>query len=214
MRQFSALLAVLLTFQCFSYDEYLFYPNGEFTFTSYNHGPYRPTDFSFKNGVIYGIEKNQQKIPIGSVEKLREWTRAYIFKVGDTVVSTHRAFLLSSGTLFDRLKTYNIYDESNQLIGFIEGVLDLNAAACFLFYKENREFIAKATLDLSSSKLIISSADDEVLISGVKTLYISWFESPYTPNKYYWEIKKEKEHPFNACFLWPFLGFLSEVWWR
>jgi hypothetical protein len=109
---------------------------------------------------------------------------------------------------------YEIYDESNQLIGFIEGVWETNAAACFCFYKENHEFFAKASLDLSSSKLTISSPDDEVLITGEKTLQASRFPSSYFSNKYYWKIKKEKEHPFNASFLWPFIGFLSEVWWH
>ncbi len=109
---------------------------------------------------------------------------------------------------------YEIYDESSQLIGFIEGVWETNAAACFFFYKENHEFFAKASLDLLSSKLTISSPDDEVLITGRKTLHASQFPSTYFPNEYYWKIKKEKEDPFNASFLWPFIGFLGEVWWR
>jgi hypothetical protein len=206
MRRFCVILAVLLAFKCFSYDEYLFCPQGHFTFGS------KPDfdRFYFEGGIIYGVEKNQQKFPIGSVEKLSERTRAYVFKVGDMVISTHRSSLLSAGTLFDCLKIYEIYDGSNQLIGFIEGVWDTNTAACFFFYKENHELFAKATLDLSSSKLTISSPDDEILITGGKTLRTS----QVFPNKYYWKIKKEKEHPFNICFLWPFIGFLSEVWWH
>ncbi|MCX6991367.1 MAG: hypothetical protein NTX49_09970 [Chlamydiae bacterium] len=208
MRRFFLILAIILTFKCFSYDEYLFYPQGTFTFTNYHL-----SGFSFENGIIYGVEKSQQKVHIGTIEKLNEWTRAYIFKVGDTVLSTHRAFLLSSGTVFDCLKVYEIYDERNQLIGFIEGVWDTNAAACFFFYNENHELFAKANLDFSYSNLTISTPDDQILISGKKIINASCFSSYYYPNEYYWKIKKESQQPFNAAFFWPFMGFLSEVWW-
>lgn len=218
MRRLFVILSIILTVKCFSYDEYHFLPQGKFIYTSHNGGPYNLSGLCFEKGIVYGLEKNKQKV-IGTIEKLSEWTRAYIFKVGDTVVSTHRAFLLSSGILFNCLKTYEVYDESNQLIGFIEGVWNTDAAAYFLFYNENHELFAQANLDLSSSKLIISTPDDQVLVTGRKILHVSsdyrpWSASGYFSNQYYWIIKKEKEESFNESFLWPFVGFLSEVWWR
>lgn len=210
MRRFFVILAIILTSKCFSYDEYLFYPQGEFTFKHDSSGAYYPSSFFFTGGIIYGVEKSKQKAIIGTVERLSEWIRAYVYKVEDIVLSTHRSFFLSQGTLFDSLKMYEIYDENNQLIGFIEGEWNSDAAACFRFCNEKYEVFAIASLDLSASKLTISTLDGKILITGEKTLNANWF----TKNEYYWKIKKEDEQPFSAYFLWPFVGFLSQVWWR
>jgi hypothetical protein len=212
MRRFFLSLVLVLTLKCFAADRYIFLPQGTFTYSSYGLD-----GFSLKKGHIYAVEKNQKLSKIGTVENLNEWTtRAYAFKVGDLILSTHRASLLSYGSIFDCLKQYEIYDENNQVIGFIEGSWDSSAAAHFFFYKGDRELFAQAILDPSYSKLTISTPDGQVLITGEKTKnvsdYYSWFSS--SDEYYYWEFKKEKKELLNELFFWPFIAFLSEVWWK
>jgi hypothetical protein len=203
MRRFFLFLMVLVALKGFAHKKvYTFHPEGAFTFISYNYSSvYTLSSFSFEKGSIGGVAW-------GTVENLNEWTRSYAFKVNDKVQSTHRACLFSSGSLFDRLKTYEVYDENNQLIGSVEGSWDV--AACFFFYKENRELFAKATLDPTFSHLTITAPDGHVLITGEKTLRAFWSHTYQPPTVYYWTLTEEE--PCNPLFLWPFMGFLSEVW--
>jgi hypothetical protein len=200
-------LSLCLNIKCYSYDEYLFFPQGWFGFKSY--ASYTPDSFTFKNGILYAIQ-GSHRIPAGSVEKLSAWTPGYVFKLDDLVLCTYHSPLFSVGTCFDYLKEYEIYDENNQVIGYIKGAWDADNAAHFFFYKEEQEPFAEAVLDLSRSNLRITTADDQTLITAVRYLNMKSYS---IDNEYYWKIKKEKGETFNTCFLWPFIAFLSAVWW-
>ncbi len=214
MRRFFLFFAILLTTSCFSYDTYLFSPQGNFEFTSVNYGPYRLTGFKFTGATIYGIEE-ERYVHLGTIEKPFAWVRDYALKVGDEVMCAHYSPFFSYGTLLDSLKEYEIRDEENNVIGRIEGFFSTKVAAEFLFYNDQGDPFAKAVLNQSRSELTISTLDGQPLLTCTKILDVDYYYhywSTSLKNTYFWTIKKELGASFDTRFLWPFMAFVSEAW--
>lgn len=201
------LLAVWSSAICFAQTTYKLFPEGTFYFESRNRGPYELSGFKLD---FYRIYKETDLY--GRIEKLNEWTRSYMFKMGEEELSTHRAIFVSYGSLMDCMKEYEIRDERECLIGYIQGKYDTEALAEFLFFNAQHELCAYATVNHSDPHLSICSLDGQPFITGTRTLqFCSFYSNPTC--SYYWIIKEE-EGSLDPRFLWPFIGFIGEVWWE
>lgn len=203
------IFSVFFAVTCFAQTQYCLYPKGTFRSVSTNYGPYELSNFTLESYTIY-TTSGGKRVLSGAVEKLNEWTRAYVYKIGDRILSTHRASLFSAGSLLDCLKQYEVLDENNHLIGTVEGNYYTNAAAEFSFFNEQRELLARARLN-STKQLEIRSPNETLLVTCTKTLKSDGAWSP--AYEYFWTIQQEDNASFDPRFLWPFLGFIGEVWW-
>ena len=224
MRSILCFFTVILSAHCFCSPEYILFPQGKIKWSDTNVQNYSSTnrlvvpvylsDFEFQNAEVYKISEDGNVL-CGTIEKLAATTRAYSFKCGNEVLSTHHSTLLSSGIFLDSTKKYEVHDGAGKSIGYIEGVLYTSVPAEFLFYNETRELFAKAILDKSYSKLTISACNEQPLIVCSKK--IEW-KDPLGLNHweldYCWTIDKVADTPFDNRFLMPFLSFISEVWWQ
>jgi hypothetical protein len=216
MKKMVYFLTLIFFANCFANTEYFLIPSGSFTFVSENHGPYRLSSFNLKSYKIYTMG-DINLILYGTIEKLNDWTRSYIFKAEDGEESTHRSSFLSFGSFLDCLKEFEIRDNRDIIIGYIKGNYFTKARAEFLFFNDKHELFAKANVNQSQPQLTIESPDEKILITGIKTLrnltpYLEYIPPDY---EYFWTIKKEDEDnvDFDPKFLWPFVGFIAEVWW-
>ncbi len=220
MKAILCFLAVFLSINCFSNPEYRLYPEGQLSLIkTIRQGQlpwdahFRLSDCTFTNAELYRFSKDKY-VPYGTISKLDTSTRGYLFKVGDEVQSTLHSFLLSSGTLFDSIKKYEVHDSSDHIIGYIEGVFYTDAPAEFLFYNEAGQQFAKAVLDPSYSKVTMSAPDDQPLLIGTKTFnYTGAPKGEHCLLEYYWELTQVSETPLDPRFLIPFMSFIGEVWW-
>jgi len=190
---------------------------------------YRPSEFlsawdlktiNFDSFQIRELSEISSKLH-GTVEKLPEWSRAYQFKIGEEVLSTHYSSVFSWGSLHDSLKYYEIYDGQQNPIGHIEGKYDTDARAEFLFFNENNELFAKGVLSKSQLAVDINNINNTTIFKcqkHFKTNVYDLFNPPVFTKclnvEYFWTIKKLEDSDFDQRFLWPFIAFISEVWWE
>jgi hypothetical protein len=236
MKFWFSFLAIFFSTTCFaSSEDFLLLPKGVFVFEGTEFiGRCRPTKWVLKDVNIRSYEiftllepgkpiANSNLALYGTVEKLNEWTRAYAFKVNDKVLSIHRSSFLSYGSFFDCLKNYEVIS-ADIPIGYIKGNYSTDANAEFLFFNDRHELFARATLSRVGKYLEIRSPDEKILVRGFKTLHVfdedssdsfSFSHKPHKPSEnvfYFWMIHKDAS--FDAQFLWPFIGFIAEVWWE
>ena len=214
MKKLPYFFFLFLLMTCFARADYILFPKGSLIFVSENHGPYRLSNFRLESYEIY-TEAENDLVFYGIVEKWNEWTRTYTFKAKDGSLSTHRSSFFSYGTFLDRLKEFEIRDDENVLLGYIAGSYYTDAQAEFLFFNDQHELLAKANVHRSNPQLTIHSPDGQILITGIRTLRNLSSGPSYTPPdyEYFWTIKKEDNISFDSRFLWPFVGFIAEVWW-
>jgi hypothetical protein len=192
-------------------SEYYVHPNGTFIYESRNFGPYYISEFQLDSCEIYNNYIH------GKIDKLNEWTQAYKFIINDEVISSHYSYLFSFGSLFDSCKYFDVYDNTNTFIGSIEGNFSVEASAEFLFYDKDHQLFAKAYINSSNPQITISSPEGQPLITGIKIFhdYGPFYNNPSFQRSpdYYWKIKMNDNGSLDPRFLWPFIGFISEVWW-
>ncbi|NGX52736.1 MAG: hypothetical protein KR126chlam5_01039 [Candidatus Anoxychlamydiales bacterium] len=199
-----------------AFNTYDAYVKGKFVLRSYNYSPFELSQLKVKS---FRIRKNN--VYYGEVERLNNWTRTYTLKINDQVQAICKANLFSYGSLFDFLKSYEVKDNNNNVIGYIRGVFKTKNRAEFLFYNEKQELFAKSILHHENPQLTIHSPDGKLLIRGIRKLVKFDDSNPYfhfsflsIPSYHYsWEIIEEDTVSFNPKFLWPFIGFIGEVWW-
>lgn len=191
-----ALLALSLSaFQ----GEYVFHPEGNFTITVTEAGPYYFTGFQFQNGNIYSITEDEYVL-YGTVEKLPDLPETYAVRLNGPLSVRGT---LSSG------ENYEIFDERGVFIGHIRGDFSTHSSGSFLFLdRESRPF-ATAALDPSHSTITIYSSEGSIFCS--KTFqYPGFTADPH----YYWTIQGASISAFDTRYLWPFIALASELWWR
>lgn len=239
-RKIIYLLALMSSVHCFSFfNQYIVSLEG---ITKYQN--YTPINFKLCNCNIYKITpldeiseyllsfgdpasiwKNNNPTLLGKIEKLNEWnrfTRAYAFQINDKVESIHSSSFFSWGSIFDSWKNFEIYDDSNNLLGYIQGefsseVMDKSSGgwvkyitAEFSFYNDKHEIFAKAIIHPTNPKLSIMSLDGQLLVRGDR--YSSFESASKHKDKYFWKISIDDKISFDDRFLWPFIGFVAEVW--
>lgn len=192
--------------------EYLFLPQGGFKTLSLGHMPPYLIQSDFESFAIYAVS-DIGDIPQGTIEKPDRPTRSYALKIGDEVVSSHSASFFSSGIFFDSLKDYEVLDSEGRSLGRVEGKFSSRKAAEFFFYDAQNNKFATAQLANDHSQLIIHTPDREALIVCTKTFQYDPASLDLYPI-YYWTVRKPEEAPFDGRFLWPFLAFISEIWWK
>lgn len=211
---------LFLLVACFSLDlsslEYFFHPIGDFSYISYSCGESFLKDFRFDHALITKVVSEEHQ-KIGTIEKLNDWTRGYAWKQQDSILSTHRSFLLSCGSFVDSLKRYEVRDEEENLIGTIEGIWFTKDPAEFFFFDSDHKVFAKAVLNPTRFELIFKDPEGKSLVICRKTLHIrpgmestdcTSFKTP----EYKWRIQMN-DPSLDERFLWPFMAFISEVWW-
>lgn len=204
MKMILCLLTLFLSMKAFSQSEYIFHPEGHFTVTVTEAGPYYFTGFQLKNGKIYSVAENDA-ILYGTIEKILDAPGTYAFKVSSFPYS-------SVGTLLSCLENYQIFDERGLWIGQVKGNFSTDSTEPFLFFDGEGRLFARAFLDASHSKITLCSSEDQVLVVCSKTFKYPGFTAD--PD-YYWTIQAAGAAlPFDARYLWPFVALVSEVWWR
>ncbi len=214
MKLIVSILVFLSSVYCFAEEEYLLRPVG--TFWLANPGGYLE-DTSFDEFDAIKMSETGE-ISLGVVENQFGLTRSYAFKMGNSTLSTCYSNFFSTGSCCDSLKTFTIEDENQEIIGSIEGSYFAPRHPEFCFYDKERTLFARAVLETesfsfigcTSSVLTVSSPDGEPLFICTKTLY----RNPQGYFVYHWTVKKASLEPFDGRFFWPFLSFISEVWWR
>jgi len=149
---------------------------------------------------------------IGSVEKPDTWTRWYSFSSDDETLATHQACLFTHGSLLDFLKEFDVCDDDGVYLGSIVGSWFTKDAAKFWFRNESGEYFAKASLSPDYSQLVIATPDNSPLYLSKKTF--SFAHTATDRPKYFWSVDKVSEDLFDERFLWPFMAFVAEVWWK
>lgn len=206
MKTFLTLLTLSLSIKSFSQTDYVFHPEGNFTITVTEAGPYYFTGFQLRNGNIYSITENDYAL-YGTVEKLPDISETYAVKLNSRGLFPYSSLRASLSSV-DR---YEIFDEQGMLIGHIRGDFSLYTAESFSFFDNENRLLAKAILDPSHSEITIRSPDGDTLVICSKTFKYPGFTAD--PD-YYWTIQQTPLYSFDARYLWPFVAFSSEVWWR
>ena len=206
MKTILCLLALFFSMKSFSQSKYIFHPEGSFSITVIDAGPYYFTGFQLENGNIYSIIENNYLL-YGTIETSREVPGTYAFKVNNLPFFPHS----SVGNLLSSLEKYEILDEEGIFMGHIRGDFSRNSVGPFLFFDRENLLFAKAVLDPSHSEITISSPTDRVLVTCSKTFKYPGFTAD--PD-YYWTIQETPSLSFDARYLWPFVALASEVWWR
>ena len=83
------------------------------------------------------------------ITKPNTWTRCYEYRDWRKNYSKHHAYFFSFGALADSLKEYDVIDEADNAIGFVQGEYGTSKAARFVFYSLPYEPFAVAYLDRS-----------------------------------------------------------------
>lgn len=162
-------------------------------------------------------------VSFGSISKPSEWTRTYQFYQNERLLSTHRS-RYNFGSIFDAAKTFEVVGSDLTPIGYIDGNFFSKQAAEFYFYDDKSQLFAIAHLDDNWSNLVIENLDGQPICVCKKLFhynfhrydlfsYISPQEASSTPNQYKWLITTNDDQVFDSRFFWPFMSFISEVWW-
>lgn len=156
-----------------------------------------------------------------TVYKGNEWTRKYILCDKKKRLSIHHAYF-GLGSFFDTAKQFDIQDEYENKIGSIQGYFFTCCPAEFYFYKENGELFGVAQLDPSWAHLTVKDANEDVIYTCDKTFHFNVEEKrsnfyrsqkSSSTDQYHWTITYDDRFEFDSRFFWPFLCFISEVWW-
>lgn len=206
MKIFLTFLTLSLSIKSFSQTNYVFYPEGDFTITVAEAGSYYFTGFQLRNGNIYSITENDYAL-YGTVQKLADISETYAVKLNSWGLFPYSSLTASLSSV-DR---YEIFDEQGILVGHIKGDFSLYAAESLYFFDNENGLLAKAILDPSHSEITIRSPGDDTLVICSKTFKYPGFTAD--PD-YYWTIQQTPPYSFDARYLWPFVAFSSEVWWR
>lgn len=219
MKSILFFFAIFHSVCCISNPQYFLFPDGVTTVSQtvnvkygirHPIGPWKLSNFAFKNAQLYDASGTC----FGTIEK-QETTRSYAFKLSDEVQSVHYACFLCRGLFFDSLKSFEVHDSTGNIIGHIDGIFHTNTSAEFHFFDDADELFAKALLNESYSELVINSSTEQALIVCRK---IFSFTPAYSANSckftYYWKVNIVSEPSLDSAFLWPFLGFIGDVWWN
>ena len=219
MRIVALIGAIVLASFGFSEEKtYILQPEGTFyssqtTMHGTPIGNWRVSGCEFTKFHISEKQTNGQLNPMATVEKPKTWSRGYQLKMGGKRYASFYSQPWSWGSLFDSAKEFFLYDAEENIIGRISGSFFSSQPAEFYFYDKQDVLFAKAILDPSWSELTIQSLEEEPFIICKKTFEVknSWvhFDTP----DYFWRIKKLLSDRFDSRFLWPFVSFISEVWW-
>ena len=111
------------------------------------------------------------------------------------------------GIIWDSMKVFDVYDEQNHWLGSIGGYFYTDDAAEFYFYNDQSDIIARAVLNTDGSTLTVYDPNDEVLFTSEKH-----FEYNHQGFTYRWLVREMDNVTFDKRFLWPFVGFIAQVW--
>jgi|GEM_PF-2422343 len=203
MKKLITLLLFLTSVHAFGKPEYTFNPIGTF----YSNGLYL-TDFEPRGFFVKKLDNNQYNLT-RMVELSRRVTRGYTLTKDNKPVAFHDCFLHSAGTLFDSAKKFYVHDADDTVIGCIDGAFFTWDCADFTFYDENNEPFAQAILSDGYSTLTVTNLKDATSFTCIKTL----FEPNFNEVRYYWSICLDGQELTDERFFWPFMAFISEVWW-
>ncbi len=217
MRLFLILLSLGFLFPCCAKETYIV-TCPEDTFTTY----FTYVDFynqklnayrsrNFEKFLIYRNRISKRNL-YGEIQKPNYASRAYTFNKNEQVHSLHHAYMFSWGSLFDRLKEFEVIDEKGESIGVIQGNFYTDQSAEFSFFDDEQECFAKAVIDNDYSTLAISTPEDQNLFLCKKTFTHDWISD--SDPVYFWTIEKSDKTQFDERFLWPFIGFIADVWWK
>lgn len=210
------LLFIILTLQLHAETRCFLYPIGKIVSVSDNFGPYHLYSFDLDYYEVYKLCEGEH-VPIYKIEKdSSQWTRNYTLKDQDTAIATHKACLFSTGSLMDCMKYFEVF-AGDKKWGHIKGKFWTNFEAEFTFYNEKNEIIATSCLSNRWNDLTILGADKEVILKAKKVLRpkdIKSLFAYYQPEYFYfWDVTILQDAGDLDRFIWPFLGFIAEVWW-
>ena len=229
MKKILLLLIYLFSHPCFATIEYVLDPSLTFVTTT---GDLFDTIYQDYTGHCESIEFHEFEIykkesstfeTYRTVLKADEWSRTYVLYENEQPLSKHQAHF-GRGSFFDAAKQFDVQDAQGNKIGYIQGRFFTKYGAEFLFYRANGDLFATAQLDKAWSHLTLKNLDEEVIYTCYKTFHFnldseslfSYFNSKkrrYSSDDYYWTINYDDRLEFDSRFFWPFMCFISEVWW-
>lgn len=216
MRFILKLFSIILTLQLHAETRCFLYPIGKIVSVSDNFGPYHLYDLDLDYYEIYKVCDGEHKL-IYKIEKdTSKRTRNYTLKDQNTDIANHSACLFSTGSLMDCMKYFEVVGGDKKL-GHIKGKFWTSFEADFTFYNEKNEILATSYLSNNWNDLTIIGAQGEVILKAKKVLRPKDLNSLWSYSKpeyfYFWDVTIFQESDDFDRFIWPFLGFIAEVWW-
>lgn len=216
------LLSLFFLFSVVHADkEYLFNPIGRFTRTDEytQYGLYLRSYLSKMNVSRFEVKDEQTDQIVAEVEKPNSWTREYNLVENGKVVAHHQAFFVSMGCLMDSMKDFLVQGEDGESLGRICGAWLTDGAAEFYFYDADGAHFATAYLVKNYSRLVIQDAMGNFVWEADKVFkwhkkYSSIRLPPRGWVEYEWNVTEMDDNSVDPRFVWPFLSFISEVWWQ